>query len=66
MLKDYEISVKTKEGVVYRTIKGYQSARAAMNVVVSELTSKGGVFSDSGELFIPGYRIIDIEVTNVR
>lgn len=66
MLKDYTIAIRTKEGVVHKSIQGYQTSRAALNVVVGEMNTNSGVICDSGTLFIPVSRIIDIEVTDVR
>lgn len=66
MLKDYTITIKTTEGPIYRSVHGYRTSRAALYVVVTEMTSKGGVFNTDGDFFVPLFRIIDLEVTDVR
>ena len=63
MLKDYTVQVYTNSGEVWTVvIEGYASAHAALNVVITQFNSRGGVVFNNGTLFIPAHEIINIKV----
>jgi len=58
MLKDYTIEVLMMNDVkAYKTIEGYGSESAAMNVVISEMNTNNGLKFDDGLIFIPARMI---------